>query len=378
MRVGMLNLLKSPPRVLVIEDTYISSEYVKRALLREGFEVEVASTVVNGFWAALEFDPDLILLDVMLPDGDGFSLCEQMKREARLVGTPIIFLTSLEDVGSRVRGLSIGAVDFIAKPFATEELVVRVRLHIRIARQARMLADARSERLASLKDAQRLFLTDPGAVPEARCAVYYESAEEAGGDQYDIVELGPDIFGFLVADTAGHGIETIFQASALKALFRDNASVLELPGDTLFMINRSIRAHLSENRHLTAFYMILNRRTAIASFSSAGHFPALVTAQDGRVRRLTTEGDVLGAFTDPFFRTATHEIETGSRYWLYTDGILEDFGTGLSWQSGLKRLEAAVSETNGLPIGEALESVRETMVPRGPASDDRCLMAIDA
>jgi len=375
---GMESNIRSQPQVLVIEDSFVTAEYVKRVLERNGFSVIVASTATEGLKVAMETIPDLILLDVMLPDGDGFSLCELLKTKPALGQTPIIFVTSLEDVESRVRGLSIGAVDFITKPFAAEEIVARARVHVKIARQSRQISVIQSERLEALRNAQHLFLTDPDSLPDARCAVYYESAEEAGGDQYDIVQLGKGIFGFLVADIAGHGMETLFQASALKALFRDNASVIDSPSDTLYMINRSLKQHMFDGQHLTAFYLVLNRQSGVGTFACAGHYPALAVPREGGIQRLMAEGDVLGAFSDPRYLGGSFRIEAGSRYWLYTDGLLENFGSGQSWQAGLEKLEKTIEEYRTFPLREALEAVKASLVPPGPGNDDRILMAVDA
>ncbi len=365
------------PKILVVEDTEVSAEYVRLVLERRGFIVRIAGSVAEGLAEAFRWSPDLILMDVMLPDGDGFSLCERMKADPAFAETPILFVTSLEDVESRVRGLSIGAVDFITKPFAAEEIVARVRIHVKIARQSRQLAAAQAERLAALRSAQLQFLTNPEALPGARCAVYYESAEEAGGDQYDLVELGKGIHGYLVADIAGHGIENVFQTSALKALFRENASVLDSPSDTLYMMNRSLKQHLADGQHLTAFYLILNRNTSAASFASAGHFPAIAVDADGKATRLTAEGDVLGAFSEPRFMAGSFAVRPGSRLWLFTDGMIERFESGRNWKAGLESLERAVVEYRSLPLEESLRAVSASLVAPGPGEDDRILMAVD-
>jgi len=138
--------------------SFLSAQLIQQMLIRNGFTVRLASTVNDGFLLALELRPDLILLDVLLPDGDGFTLCEAIKAEPSLTQIPVIFVTSLDDVESRIRGLSIGAVDFIQKPFAPEEVMARVRIHIKIARQTRQIADVQSERLNALRNAQG-FLT---------------------------------------------------------------------------------------------------------------------------------------------------------------------------------------------------------------------------
>lgn len=365
------------PLILLVEDDFLSAQLIQHLLVRSGFTVRLASTVNDGFLLALELKPDLILLDVLLPDGDGFTLCEAIKAEPSLTQIPVIFVTSLDDVESRIRGLSIGAVDFIQKPFAPEEIMARVRIHIKIARQTRQIAEVQSERLNALRNAQGLFNTDPASLPGAGCTVFYQPMEEAGGDQYDIIELGKDIYGFFVADIVGHGLETIFLATALKTLFRENASLLDSPSETLYMINRSIRHHISGGQHMTAFYLIINRAMKRVYFSSAGHFPVLMVSKEGTVSRLNAEGDVLGAFAEPRFQSADHEIPSGSRFWMYTDGILEDFNQGRTWKTGLELLEQTVSRHQGLPLSQSLERVVQEILPPGPAEDDRILLVVD-
>lgn len=368
---------RDQPRILIVEDSPVVATAIARILSLNGFEAKIASSAEEGFSLALEFVPDLILLDVILPDGDGFSLCERIQSTPALAERPIVFVTSLEDVESRVRGLSIGAVDFISKPFIAEELVARVRIHLKIARQGRLLAAAQAERLNALRDAQKSFLTDADALPAAGCSVFFEAAQEAGGDQYDIIEISPGIHGYLVADISGHGIESAFQASILKALFRENASVLDTPSETLYMMNRALRRNLVEGQHVTAFYMILNRLSSTGFYACAGHFPALAVSRSGEVRKLAADGDILGAFEAPHFQMATLHLDKGSRIWLYTDGVLEDFRSGRSWRAGLENLEEAVVKTRQASRREAVQAVRSILLSGNACDDDRLLMAVD-
>lgn len=369
---------RDQPSVLIVEDTEVMAKGVARILSMHGLRPLVASTVAEGYAVAVESVPDLILLDVMLPDGDGFELCQRILSTPSLAERPVLFVTSLDDVESRVRGLSIGAVDFIPKPFIAEELVARVRIHLKLARQGRLLAAAQAERLSALKQAQEAFLTDAEALVDAQCSVLFEAAQEAGGDQYDIVELSPGIYGYLVADIAGHGIQSAFQASILKALFRENASLLDTPSETFYMMNRALRRNLSEGQHVTAFYLILNRRASTGYFASAGHFPALAVSPSGKTRHLAAEGDVLGAFESPHFQTGNFTIDKGSRYWLFTDGALEDFEAGRSWNQGLAALEMEVLRLSAESRQRALSAIKMSLFPGNFGGDDRLVMAVDA
>ncbi len=116
------------PTVLYIEDEEAACKEVSEALSVEGFEVICASTGAEGLEEARRLKPDLILLDLVLPEMDGLEVCRQVRSE---LNTPIIMLTIKGDEVDRVVGLEIGADDYIPKPFSPRELVARVRAMLR-------------------------------------------------------------------------------------------------------------------------------------------------------------------------------------------------------------------------------------------------------
>jgi len=114
--------------VLLVEDEVAITEPLAEALAGEGFRAEVAGTLADGRARAESVEPDLVLLDVMLPDGSGFDLL----RELRAAGTtPVIMLTARGDEIDRVTGLELGADDYVVKPFSGRELIARVRAVLR-------------------------------------------------------------------------------------------------------------------------------------------------------------------------------------------------------------------------------------------------------
>jgi two-component system OmpR family response regulator len=112
-------------RVLVIEDDQRMSSLLQRSLEEEGYAVDVANDGPNGLWMAKEFSYGAIVLDVMLPGFDGFELCKQLRDAA--VWTPVLMLTARDEIGDRVRGLDVGADDYLVKPFSLLELAARIR-----------------------------------------------------------------------------------------------------------------------------------------------------------------------------------------------------------------------------------------------------------
>ena len=128
-------------RVLVVDDEQSITELVGLALRYEGFEVAVAATGREAIARAAAFAPDLVVLDVMLPDLTGLEVCSRLRSGGRPL--PVVFLTARDATEDKIAGLTIGGDDYVTKPFALDELVARIRAVLRRTRPA--LEDARLE-----------------------------------------------------------------------------------------------------------------------------------------------------------------------------------------------------------------------------------------
>jgi len=116
-------------RVLVVEDEAPMADVLRRGLEEEGLAVDVASTAQDAAWFAGENEYDAIVLDIVLPDGTGFDVLSELRKTGRWA--PVLFLTARDAVEDRVRGLDLGADDYLTKPFAFEELLARLRALMR-------------------------------------------------------------------------------------------------------------------------------------------------------------------------------------------------------------------------------------------------------
>jgi two-component system OmpR family response regulator len=124
--------LSEHPRILVVDDEESLTDLIGMALRYEQFEVDVAHTAKAALLALPAFRPDLIILDIMLPDMDGFEVARRVAAESP--STPVLFLTARDGTDDKVRGLTLGGDDYMTKPFSLEELVARIRAVLRRTR----------------------------------------------------------------------------------------------------------------------------------------------------------------------------------------------------------------------------------------------------
>ena len=127
-----------PEKILIVDDDETTVEILSIVLSRKGFEVIKAYRAEEALRKAYRLHPNLILLDIMMPDMDGWEVCRRLRE---LSEVPIIFLTARTDTEDIVRGLEMGADDYILKPYDNEELVARVKAHLRRAPQNKMVEE---------------------------------------------------------------------------------------------------------------------------------------------------------------------------------------------------------------------------------------------
>ena len=131
-RLGTVTTATPEARLLVVEDEPNIRELLATSLRFAGFEVHVAADGATAIKQAATHDPDLVVLDVMLPDMDGFTVTRRLRDSGRIL--PIVFVTARDSVEDKVKGLTVGGDDYVTKPFSLEEVVARIRAVLRRTR----------------------------------------------------------------------------------------------------------------------------------------------------------------------------------------------------------------------------------------------------
>ena len=365
------------PTILVVDDTPTNVELLRAVLSSEGFQVLAAEDGASAFALADSMEPDLILLDVMMPDESGFDVCRRLKSNGSTATVPVIFLSALDDVNSKVTGLKLGAVDYVSKPFYAEEVLARVRVHLRIRESNRLLVEKQQAKLQQLRSAQQSLLVRPSDVPGASFAVFYQPLEEAGGDFYDVLPIDDRCWGYFVADVSGHGASAAFLTSAIKALLRQYSGPLFSPEDTMRGVDSVLRQLLNEEQFVTACYARFNRRTRTLSVVSAGHPPVILARATGQVEIAALDGDPLGVFGSVVLQRADFRVAPGDRWFLYTDGVIES-RPGAPRQAAIRRLSEYCAAERDTPIEEAVPTIAGlARAGQEPAGDDVLLLAAE-
>jgi two-component system, OmpR family, response regulator len=142
-------LNQNTQRILVVDDENSISELIATSLKFVGFDVRTASSGAQALQIAQEFKPHALILDVMLPDQNGFEVCRQIRSEGQNIG--VLFLTAKDSVEDKIAGLTIGGDDYVTKPFSLEELVARLRALLRRTGATEVLADEEKIRFADLE-----------------------------------------------------------------------------------------------------------------------------------------------------------------------------------------------------------------------------------
>lgn len=364
--------------VLVVDDNLLNLKLLATTLDNHGYKTFTALDGPTARHFAENESPDIILLDVKMPGEDGFQVITRLKQNPTTASIPVIFLSGVNELESKLTGFDLGAVDYITKPFHPLEVLARVQLHLKLSVATNSLIINQADKLKQITEAQSSMLTTPETQPKAGFGVYYCAVEEAGGDFYDVLPVSEDIYGYFVADFSGHDIKTSYMTSSVKALLKQNCTPVYRPMESIKIINDVLLKILPEDKYLTACYACLNRKTKSMTIVSAGHPPVVYAAVKGKPKLINLKGDVLGSFPDVAFGQKQLKVATGDRFYIYSDGLVESSKKKSYWTSGGNELLEACKAVAETPIRSAPEEIIKIMGKDTAAcEDDIIVLAIE-
>jgi class 3 adenylate cyclase len=237
-----MNTSPSAPknRILIVEDTPANIQTLVAILKERGYQISVAMNGKQALDVLTRVQPDLILLDVMMPDMDGFETCQQLKAAEKWRQIPVIFLTSKTETADIVKGFELGAVDYVAKPFNAHELLARVNTHLTMDELRRNLAVKNAE-LARAHELVRRAFGRYVSEEVATSILQSPGGLELGGEEREVTILMSDLRGFtaLTARLTPHDVIAflnLYLEAMVDAIGRYEGTIDEILGDAILVI----------------------------------------------------------------------------------------------------------------------------------------------
>ena len=317
-------------KILLVDDNPVNLQLLYQLLERPGLRLLVAKSGKAALSIIQKSHPDLILLDIMMPGIDGFEVCRRLKADPITRSIPVIFLSALDSTADKVKGLQLGAVDYVSKPFQPEEVLARVNTHLTLHQLSREVQTQRDKLVHELKvvsNLQRGLLPDElPNVSGLDLAVHYDTSLYAGGDYYDVVKLPDGSCGILVADAEGHSAPAAVMMAMTCTLFRSCPELHDKPEQVIDYINRNL-CNVNQDSFVTAIYAHYNSSSRTLKIARAGHpLPILFRPKIGIAKEFACQGVfIMGIEEYPHVPVTTTTLEKGDRLLLYTDGVSERF-----------------------------------------------------
>jgi sigma-B regulation protein RsbU (phosphoserine phosphatase) len=347
--------------ILVVDDSATNLQVLVRTLHGSGHRILVARDGAAALEIAQRATPDLVLLDVMMPVMDGFEVCRLLKSHAGTRDAAVIFMSARGEVSDKVSGLELGAVDYITKPIQAEEVVARVAAHLsrqHLERELRQSRDRLDRELASAARMQRSIL--PASMPthpSLSFAAFYETSRHAGGDYYDVLPLGADRFGIMVADVSGHGAPAAIVMAMIRAVLHAHPGAPDDPPAVLNYINGHFRFLWETSMYATAVYAVLDAARGTLRLSLAGHPPPLLVRQGQAVSTVPIDPAMCLFWEEmPDVPSAEQAVRPGDRLVFYTDGVTDRQARGGAMYDP-ERFSAAVDRIGARAPAEIVRQI---------------------
>jgi sigma-B regulation protein RsbU (phosphoserine phosphatase) len=326
-------------KILIVDDEPFNVDYLEQEL--EESDSTIISAV-NG-QEALEIvrseSPDLILLDIMMPVMDGFEVLSRLKADPTTRDIPVIVISANNDLRSVVKGIQLGAEDYLPKPFEPTLLHARINSGLekkRLRDLEQLYLKGLEREMDIAREIQMSFL--PSELPNIdgwKIAAYFKAAREVAGDFYDSFLLPDGNLVCVIGDVCGKGVGAALFMTLFRSLIRATAtSDLSCSGKNINSLTPAERLHhvisftnqyITEThedaKFATVFIGLFDIKSGILTYINCGNEPPLLLSMGGKVTALPPTGPVVGVMPEAVFSVKEIAMEKNDLLLVYTDGI---------------------------------------------------------
>jgi sigma-B regulation protein RsbU (phosphoserine phosphatase) len=369
-------------RVLIVDDAKANLDILVEGL-KSDHKLSLATNGAMALQIAARMPPDLVLLDIMMPDLDGYEVCRRMRAMPETAEVPIMFLSSLEEVQNKTRGFEAGANDYLTKPFDMLEVKARVRSLLK----AKAYSDAVKEQMAGelrvARDIQMGMLPHDFTPFEQAFGVelgaLLEPAREVGGDLYGVCIAAGGRLVLFLGDVSGKGIPaSMFMVRAIS-LARLLAREIAEPERILARLNDELANDNPSGMFVTFLCAAFDPATNRLTLANGGHCrPVLLRAGQPPQWAVRNLGTALGFEPGLEFECTELSLAIGDALVFYTDGVSEAFNNDQECY-GDGRILADVAGLSDQPppaLSAALLQKVRAHAGGAPQSDDIAILAM--
>ncbi|AXK82953.1 fused response regulator/phosphatase [Pseudolabrys taiwanensis] len=373
-------------RILVVDDVPENRDLLMRRLQRLGFSaIDQAENGIEALAAIAAKAYDLVLLDIMMPELDGFGVLEALKKDGRINDLPVIVISALNEIEPVVRCIELGADDFIFKPFNPILLRARVLATLEKKQMRDLTREELRRKQSELNEARtlQLSLVPPrfAGTMSGRALtidVVLEPAKEVGGDLVDHFPIGPDLVVLALGDVSDKGAGAALMMARTHAMTRalasrpDAAELFSAPERAVGLLNAALAEGNSGCMFVTFLLATLHVTSGRLTYVRAGHIPPYHRNANGALTRLDLlSGPPLGLDESARYKPDAVSLTPGDRLLVVTDGFTEanDPDGALYGDERVATFVTSLEPSDPAPLQRLLVNVRQFEAGR-PASDD--------
>jgi serine phosphatase RsbU (regulator of sigma subunit) len=328
------------PKILIVDDEPLNIDYLEQELDDMGYATISAVNGQDALDKVQAESPDLVLLDIMMPVMDGFSVLAKMKADPSMRDIPVIIISAMTDLESVVRGVEQGADDYLPKPFQPTLLQARISSSLdrkRLRDHEQLYLKSLEHELNIAREIQKEFL--PLELPASKnweVGAFFKAANEVAGDFYDAFTLPNGNMICLIGDVCGKGVGAALFMTLFRSLIRatstssyfsnDGTQSSFTPTEQLlhavsFTNNYVAVTHEESNMFATMFICLLDVESGTLSYINAGNEAAFLLRKDGVLEELKPSGPVVGIMANGKFSVREINMKSNDILLTFTDGI---------------------------------------------------------
>jgi len=377
--------------ILAVDDTAENLDVVK-GILASQYTVKVAINGPMALKIAEKQPPDLILLDIMMPEMNGYEVCKRLKSNPATRDIPVIFLTAMDQTTDEASGFELGAADYITKPVNPPILEARVKTHLSLKQSMDELNKAYGV-IKRQKDRMEdelnighkiqmsmLPLTFPPFPDRNEFSInaLLKPAREVGGDFYDFFFINKNEICLVIGDVSGKGVPGALFMAVTRTMIKSSASGDRSPASIVTRVNDELSTDNPQCMFVTLFLGIANVKTGEFRFTNAGHNPPYIINEQAELLCLDNrDGPIIGAVSGIAYKENKISFAKYDTLLIFTDGVTEAMDPAGDLYSE-NRLEDFLNIHKASPtdklVNEVLASV-ESYAAEAEQADDITLLA---